>query len=351
MTADLAFKTYVLESASTTVTETVTSLSTVTHPDQEQALASSGVGDLKSGQSFGQTFTAGRTGRLTELGLVIGCSLETNTPCSGEPVTVRIYSGDFTAGSPAPAGDLLAETSLPASSFSGFNPAQHPSIFITFTFSSPPSVVAGNVYAIIITHEGSSPAFVVGDASGNPYPSGGEWYYYAGSWSANAGCDLAFRTYVTETSISTVISYVTSPTTVTSVSTSFVPTTLTETSTSVSATTETSVSTEYVPVTVTQTTTVTGTTTSTSATTTTSTEPSYTLTVRVNSGWFRPVAGATVTLDGVYVGTTDSYGRLVIQGVSAGSHQLVISKTGYKDYTATISVTSNKTVTATLTRI
>jgi len=80
-------------------------------------------------------------------------------------------------------------------------------------------------------------------------------------------------------------------------------------------------------------------------------KPSYTLTVKVNSGWFRPVAGATVTLDGVNVGTTDSYGRLVIQGVSAGSHQLVISKTGYKDYTTTISITSNKTVTANLTKL
>jgi hypothetical protein len=81
-------------------------------------------------------------------------------------------------------------------------------------------------------------------------------------------------------------------------------------------------------------------------------KPSYTLTVRAVDGrTYRPIAGATVTLDGVQVGTTDSYGRLVIHGVSAGSHQLVTSKTGYKDYTATVNITSNKTVYATLTRI
>jgi hypothetical protein len=81
-------------------------------------------------------------------------------------------------------------------------------------------------------------------------------------------------------------------------------------------------------------------------------KPSYTLTVRAVDGrTYRAIAGATVTLDGVQVGTTDSYGRLVIQGVSAGSHHLVISKAGYKDYTATINIASNRTLTATLSRV
>jgi len=79
---------------------------------------------------------------------------------------------------------------------------------------------------------------------------------------------------------------------------------------------------------------------------------SYTLTVKALDGkTYRPIVGATVTLDGVQVGTTDSLGRLVIQGVPTGNHQLVVRKTGYKDYTTTISMTSNKTLYATLYRI
>lgn len=81
-------------------------------------------------------------------------------------------------------------------------------------------------------------------------------------------------------------------------------------------------------------------------------KPTYTLTVKaIDSRTYRPIAGATVTLDGVQVRTTDSYGKLVIQGVSAGTHQLVVSKIGYKDYTTTVNITSNKTLTATLSRI
>jgi hypothetical protein len=79
---------------------------------------------------------------------------------------------------------------------------------------------------------------------------------------------------------------------------------------------------------------------------------SYKLTVNVlDSSTHKPIAGATVTLDGVKVGSTDSYGKLVIQGVSSGNHQVVIHKTGYKDYTTTINITSNKTLSVNLNKI
>jgi len=51
------------------------------------------------------------------------------------------------------------------------------------------------------------------------------------------------------------------------------------------------------------------------------------------------------------VGSTDSNGILVITGVSAGSHQVVISKIGYKDYTATISMTADTVLYVTLNMI
>jgi len=81
-------------------------------------------------------------------------------------------------------------------------------------------------------------------------------------------------------------------------------------------------------------------------------KPSYTLTVKAVDGrTHRPIAGAAVSLDSVQVGTTDSHGRLVIQGVSEGNHQLVVRKTGYKDYTTTFNITSNKTLYVNLNRI
>jgi hypothetical protein len=81
-------------------------------------------------------------------------------------------------------------------------------------------------------------------------------------------------------------------------------------------------------------------------------KPSYTLLVYASdSRTHRPIVGASVTLDGVPVGSTDSHGGLVIQGVSAGNRQLVISKTGYEDYTTTINIKSNGTLIAILNRI
>jgi len=58
-----------------------------------------------------------------------------------------------------------------------------------------------------------------------------------------------------------------------------------------------------------------------------------------------PIAGASVSLDGVSTGTTDSSGTLTL-GAYTGQHQLTVGKDGYNSYSATINIQpSNNTFT------
>jgi hypothetical protein len=62
------------------------------------------------------------------------------------------------------------------------------------------------------------------------------------------------------------------------------------------------------------------------------------------------IQGASIDMDGVSVGTTDSSGALVIVGAHTGSHQLSVRKGGYLTYQTTIVIgPSNNTLTAYLT--
>ncbi len=147
-----------------------------------------------------QTFTAGLTGSLTEVDLIIACQTGGLTGCaSNGAITVEIHSG-------SPAGALLGSSSLvPTASnppvWNGIPPI--PSVFVAFTFSSP-SVVAGNVYAVVITAAPNSPPggtlYTLGDSSGDPYAGGQEYYNNnEAGWNAGGieGYDLAFKTFVT----------------------------------------------------------------------------------------------------------------------------------------------------------
>jgi hypothetical protein len=58
--------------------------------------------------------------------------------------------------------------------------------------------------------------------------------------------------------------------------------------------------------------------------------------------------GSKVYLDGEYRGVTpvtiaDGTGPLILSGVSAGPHQLMVTKEGYKDYAASVTVTGGET--------
>lgn len=142
----------------------------------------------------GQTFTAGLSGPLTEVDLVIGCetSDDGSTCASMDPLTVEIHSGD-------PNGDKLGSSSLPGSAFP-YTPSGFPSVFVSFTFSPPPTVVAGSVYAIVITTREFGRLYVVGDCNANPYPDGTEWVNSRSGpspgWRQYLDRDLAFKTYV-----------------------------------------------------------------------------------------------------------------------------------------------------------
>lgn len=72
----------------------------------------------------------------------------------------------------------------------------------------------------------------------------------------------------------------------------------------------------------------------------------YMLTVYVKDSRTRkPLAGASVLLDSMAVGQTDASGMLAIADVSAGSHQLAVSKNGYNQSTKTINLRRSMSVT------
>jgi len=164
--------------------------------DQQQTLIDFGGGLYKGSPSQfeGQTFTAGLTGDLTEVDLVIGCWTDTpgvTTCASNAPVTVEIHSD-------SPTGALLASTSLPGSAFLNYYPSDYPSVFVTFTFSPPPAVVAGSVYAIVMTttHTHDEPYYGDGESTANPYGGGTAWFTDASGWHSISDQDVAFKTYV-----------------------------------------------------------------------------------------------------------------------------------------------------------
>jgi predicted glutamine amidotransferase len=77
----------------------------------------------------------------------------------------------------------------------------------------------------------------------------------------------------------------------------------------------------------------------------------YSVTTLVqDSSTGRSVSSASVHLDGAYMGTADGYGRVLLQAVTPGSHALTVTKTGYYDGSASISVSSDMTVTVRLKR-
>ncbi|MGA2767722.1 MAG: class II glutamine amidotransferase [Candidatus Bathyarchaeia archaeon] len=77
----------------------------------------------------------------------------------------------------------------------------------------------------------------------------------------------------------------------------------------------------------------------------------YSVTALVkDSSTGRSVSQANVTLDGAYIGMTDSSGKLFLQAVAPGSHTLTVTKTGYYNAAASINVTSDVTATVRLKR-
>ena len=149
----------------------------------------------ESGSTFqflSQTFTAGLTGLLTEVHLAVGW--EGDPPNPNGDVTVEIHSG-------SPDGTLRGSSSLGPSYIPHFS-GQAPYDFIAFTFSGV-SVVAGSVYAIVITASNAQydpPHYVVADwFLSDSYAAGTAYSRSNGGWfTIGANFDIAFKTYVAE---------------------------------------------------------------------------------------------------------------------------------------------------------
>lgn len=147
-------------------------------------------------QFVGETFTAGLTGFLTEVDLAIACYSQAGASCASYgPVTVEIHSID-------PTGVLLASTSLPASAIPMVG--SFPLIdFVAFVFASPPAVVAGSVYAIVMTTTNAplgSPGYEFAWSQSYSYAAGNFWFTDATGWKQAIPTDmgdLAFKTFVT----------------------------------------------------------------------------------------------------------------------------------------------------------
>lgn len=76
--------------------------------------------------------------------------------------------------------------------------------------------------------------------------------------------------------------------------------------------------------------------------------PTHDISITVNDGT-DPVQGATVVV-GETSKTTGSAGGCTINGVTIGEHEITVTKTGFEDYSDTITVdTNNTTFTITLT--
>jgi Ca2+-binding RTX toxin-like protein len=140
------------------------------------------------GQGFAQTFTAGISGGLDQVDLVLG---KVDTPPG--PATVEIR--DASAGQPGTG--VLAAATIPLSAI-GTAPA-----FVPATFATPAPVTAGTQYTIVVYADGDDGGSV---SWGYQHPDGG---YPGGSmfststglppgppWTPLGDLDTAFKTYV-----------------------------------------------------------------------------------------------------------------------------------------------------------
>jgi hypothetical protein len=155
--------------------------------DQQQTTSSTDAGFFTN-QSVAQTFTAGISGVVDQVDLLL---LKSGTPPN--PVTVQIRN--VSAGKPA--ATALASASVPTAAIPTAT-----ATFVPVTFTTPVPVTAGTQYAIVAYSATS------GDAAGWRYQSSGDPYSGGGffsstetvppvdTWTEQPAFDFAFKTYV-----------------------------------------------------------------------------------------------------------------------------------------------------------
>jgi len=143
-----------------------------------------GFGEFNGDYRFAQTFTALASGPLVRAELPIY-----KVAGSGGAYILRLSPVD---GAGVPTNTVLAWASIPNLSVPGDEDTT-----VTFTFADPASVVAGAQYALVLTRPGSNQLLWVGHVGGTC--SGSVFFSpsQTAAFTADAGLDLIFTTFVT----------------------------------------------------------------------------------------------------------------------------------------------------------
>jgi hypothetical protein len=154
--------------------------------DQQQPAGGSDA-RIQSNESLAQTFTAGLTGGLDRVELLLGAPDSVPT----DPLTVEIR--DVSGGSPG--STVLATSSVPPSAVGPTD------AWVPITLAPAPPVTAGTRYAIVAYSNVDNPhSYVWALEFDNPYPAGANFFQVVsppnGTWTLVLDPDQAFKTYV-----------------------------------------------------------------------------------------------------------------------------------------------------------
>ncbi len=159
--------------------------------DQQQERTDDAVG---GDGDVAQTFTAGLTGKLSEVELFLGKPLGLGKSGLGS-LEIQIRNVEATG---EPGAEVLAEQPLAATGHAEWR---------SIVFSAPAQVLSGTKYAILVFEPTHTNGFQWSGGDGNPYPQGAAWSNHpsdvflppSGPWEelfASDGLDFAFKTYV-----------------------------------------------------------------------------------------------------------------------------------------------------------
>ena len=157
--------------------------------DQQQTANDNQAAAPYLSNSVAQSFTAGLTGGLDQVDLMLARS---GTPTAYLTVEIRDLSGGV------PGQAILAARSLPASAVANTTPQ-----FIPVHFNAPAPVVAGTQYAIVTYSANQVSNWILWYIKQADVYPGGEVFTSvtppSSSWNPDSGSDLAFKTYVVPT--------------------------------------------------------------------------------------------------------------------------------------------------------
>src|SRR5436190_13386268 len=161
--------------------------------DQSQPLGPNTSGAFGGTVTVAQTFTAGVTGSLTQVNLML------QAVAAPGPVTVEIRN--VATGGVPNAGPAIGVGTLPATSIP---PVTGVGAFISFPLSTPAPVVAGTQYAIVVLNP-NPVSLIVYFSPVDVYPGGVAFQTLAapgGPFMAVPTVDLAFQTFVSTGTLS-----------------------------------------------------------------------------------------------------------------------------------------------------